>query len=59
MQGGLLMSVIRSLSTSRDLADRDRERAELEKGYVHCDQKLNELVAQHNTDLYHVRVKIT
>lgn len=48
------MSVIRSLSTSRDLADRDRERNELEKGFAQCDTKLNELVAQHNNDLYHV-----
>ena len=48
------MSVIRTLSTSRDLQDRDRERAELEKGFVQCDQKLNDLVSQHNNDLYHV-----
>ena len=48
------MSVIRSLSNSRDLADRDRERNELEKGFIQCDKKLNELVALHNNDLYTV-----
>ncbi|KAH9520629.1 Exocyst complex component 4 [Dermatophagoides farinae] len=52
--GGLLMSVIRSLTTSRDSADRDRERLELEKGFQQCDAKLNELISQHGNDLYKV-----
>ncbi|KAF7496669.1 Exocyst complex component 4 [Sarcoptes scabiei] len=52
--GGLLMSVIRTLTTSRDSADRDRERIELEKGFQQCDSKLNDLMGKHGNDLYQV-----
>lgn len=48
------MSVIRTLTTSRDSADRDREKTELEKDFRQCDEKLMELVAEHSNDLYNV-----
>lgn len=48
------MSVIRSLTTSRDSADRDHERKELEKGFALCDEKLTDLVSHHNNDLSQV-----
>lgn len=48
------MSVIRSLTSSRDSADRDRERLELEKGFQQCDVKLDEMITEHSNDLYQV-----
>ncbi|CAG2168941.1 unnamed protein product, partial [Oppiella nova] len=54
LKGGLLMSVIRSLTSSRDSMDRDRERANLEREFKDCDQKLSALVVQHHTDLFQV-----
>lgn len=51
---GLLMSVIRTLSTSESNEQRDREKAKLEREYKKCDQKLNELVSIHKQDLERV-----
>lgn len=48
---GLLISVIRSLSASQNSADRDREKAKLEKDFKRSDQKLDDLVAQNKDDL--------
>uniref|UniRef100_A0A131XK69 Exocyst complex component Sec8 n=1 Tax=Hyalomma excavatum TaxID=257692 RepID=A0A131XK69_9ACAR len=48
---GLLISVIRSLSASQNSADRDREKAKLEKDFKRSDQKLDDLVAQNKEDL--------
>ncbi|XP_033633233.1 exocyst complex component 4-like isoform X3 [Asterias rubens] len=42
---GLLMSVIRTLSASEDLHQREVEKAKLEKAYRECDQKLDKLIA--------------
>ncbi|XP_022257470.1 exocyst complex component 4-like [Limulus polyphemus] len=42
---GLLMSVIRALSASQNNADRDREKAKLEKEFKRSDQRLDDLVA--------------
>lgn len=50
-QNGLLISVIRSLSASQNSADRDREKAKLEKDFKRSDQKLDDLVAQNKDDL--------
>lgn len=48
------MSVIRSLTASRDSADRDREKANLEREYCSSDAKLGALVAEHHADLSQV-----
>jgi len=48
------MSVIRSLTSSRDSTDRDREKANLEKEFRECDSKLSSLVVSHHTDLSQV-----
>lgn len=48
---GLLMSVIRALSASQNNADRDREKAKLEKEFKRSDQRLDDLVAAHHEDL--------
>ncbi|XP_029842288.3 exocyst complex component 4 [Ixodes scapularis] len=48
---GLLISVIRSLSASQNSADRDREKAKLEKDFKRSDQKLDDMVAQNKEDL--------
>ncbi|XP_038070549.1 exocyst complex component 4-like isoform X2 [Patiria miniata] len=41
---GLLMSVIRTLSASEDLHQREVEKAKLEKAYRECDQRLDKLI---------------
>ncbi|CAH1408099.1 unnamed protein product [Nezara viridula] len=51
---GLLMAVIRTLSTSESNEQRDLERAKLEREYKKCDQRLNELVSIHKQDLEQV-----
>ncbi|CAH1993571.1 unnamed protein product [Acanthoscelides obtectus] len=51
---GLLMSVIRTLSASETNEQRDREKAKLETDYKICDQKLDELVLNHEQDLTEV-----
>jgi exocyst complex component 4 len=45
------MSVIRSLTASRDTEDRDREKANLQREYQESDRRLDKLVLQHHTDL--------
>lgn len=54
LQSGLLMSVIRTLSASETNEQRDREKAKLEKEYKKCDQRLDELVSIHNSELAQV-----
>lgn len=45
------MSVIRSLTASRDTDERDREKANLQREYQESDRRLDKLVVQHHTDL--------
>lgn len=45
------MSVIRSLTASRDSADRDREKANLDKEFRESDARLSSLVVSHHSDL--------
>ncbi|XP_029470961.1 exocyst complex component 4 [Rhinatrema bivittatum] len=48
---GLLISVIRTLSTSDDVEDRETEKGRLEEAYDKCDHDLDELIVQHYTEL--------
>ncbi|XP_024593741.1 exocyst complex component 4 [Neophocaena asiaeorientalis asiaeorientalis] len=48
---GLLISVIRTLSTSDDVEDRESEKGRLEEAYEKCDRDLDELIVQHYTEL--------
>ncbi|XP_029779030.1 exocyst complex component 4 isoform X3 [Suricata suricatta] len=48
---GLLISVIRTLSTSDDVEDRENEKGRLEEAYEKCDRDLDELIVQHYTEL--------
>ena len=48
---GLLISVIRSLSTSDDVEDRENEKGRLEEAYKKCDPGLGELIVQCYTEL--------
>ncbi|KAM6284170.1 exocyst complex component 4 [Spheniscus humboldti] len=48
---GLLISVIRTLSTSDDVQDRETEKGRLEEAYEKCDRDLDELIVQHYTEL--------
>ncbi|XP_032257431.1 exocyst complex component 4 isoform X1 [Halichoerus grypus] len=48
---GLLISVIRTLSTSDDVEDRESEKGRLEEAYEKCDHDLDELIVQHYTEL--------
>ncbi|CAH1783447.1 unnamed protein product [Owenia fusiformis] len=48
---GLLMSLIRTLSSSADFEQREKEKARLEKAYKESDRKLDKLVAEHYDDL--------
>ncbi|XP_064298385.1 exocyst complex component 4 isoform X1 [Phalacrocorax carbo] len=48
---GLLISVIRTLSTSDDIHDRENEKGRLEEAYEKCDRDLDELIVQHYTEL--------
>ncbi|XP_078409181.1 exocyst complex component 4 isoform X1 [Cetorhinus maximus] len=48
---GLLISVIRTLSTSDDVQDREAEKGRLEEAYEKCDHDLDELIVQHYTEL--------
>lgn len=45
------MSVIRSLTASRDTEERDREKANLQREFQESDRRLDKLVVQHHTDL--------
>ncbi|XP_077991947.1 exocyst complex component 4-like isoform X2 [Glandiceps talaboti] len=48
---GMLMSVIRTLSASEDLEQREIEKTRLERAYRECDKKLGKLVEDHYSDL--------
>ncbi|XP_045144858.1 exocyst complex component 4 [Echinops telfairi] len=48
---GLLISVIRTLSTSDNVEDRENEKGRLEEAYERCDRDLDELIVQHYTEL--------
>ncbi|NWI89988.1 EXOC4 protein, partial [Pitta sordida] len=48
---GLLISVIRTLSSSDDVEDRETEKGRLEEAYEKCDRDLDELIVQHYTEL--------
>ncbi|XP_039180672.1 exocyst complex component 4 isoform X2 [Crotalus tigris] len=48
---GLLISVIRTLSTSDNVEDREHEKARLEEAYEKCDRNLDELIVQHYNEL--------
>ena len=45
------MTVIRNLTSSREAEDRDREKANLEYNFKITDQKLDEYVVKHHSDL--------
>ncbi|GAB6023182.1 Exocyst complex component 4 [Chamberlinius hualienensis] len=47
----LLMSVVRSISSSDSNDHRDKEKAKLEKEYKRSDQKLDELIANRSEDM--------
>ncbi|XP_069485726.1 exocyst complex component 4 [Ambystoma mexicanum] len=48
---GLLISVIRTLSSSDDVRERETEKGRLEEAYEKCDRDLDELIVQHYTEL--------
>ncbi|XP_075221866.1 exocyst complex component secretory 8 [Lycorma delicatula] len=48
---GLLMNVIRTLSTSESNEQRDKEKAKLEKDYKKSDQQLDELISLYDKEL--------
>lgn len=50
-QTGLLMSVIRSLTASRDNVERDREKVNLQREFHESDTRLDKLVVNHHADL--------
>lgn len=50
-QSGLLMSVIRTLSASESNEQRDREKARLEREYRKSDQRLDQLITNHDQAL--------
>lgn len=58
-QTGLLMTVIRSLTASRDTEERDREKANLQREYNESDARLDKLVLQHHQDLTQVMSAFT
>ncbi|XP_053506518.1 exocyst complex component 4 [Ictalurus furcatus] len=47
----LLISVIRTLSSSNDVQDRETEKSRLEEAYEKCDRDLDQLIVQHYTEL--------
>ncbi|KAI5618024.1 exocyst complex component 4, partial [Silurus asotus] len=47
----LLISVIRTLSRSDDVQDRETEKSRLEEAYEKCDRDLDQLIVQHYTEL--------
>ncbi|RZF42554.1 hypothetical protein LSTR_LSTR016940 [Laodelphax striatellus] len=53
-KSGLLMTVIRTLSTSESNEQRDKEKAKLEREYKKSDQQLDELISLHDNDLTQV-----
>ncbi|XP_062339615.1 exocyst complex component 4 [Osmerus eperlanus] len=48
---GLLISVIRTLSSSDDVQDRETEKGRLEEAFEKCDRDLDEQIVQHYTEL--------
>uniref|UniRef100_A0A3P8VFX6 Exocyst complex component Sec8 n=1 Tax=Cynoglossus semilaevis TaxID=244447 RepID=A0A3P8VFX6_CYNSE len=48
---GLLISVIRTLSSSDDVQDRETEKGRLEDAFETCDRHLDELIVQHYAEL--------
>uniref|UniRef100_A0A665VZU8 Exocyst complex component Sec8 n=1 Tax=Echeneis naucrates TaxID=173247 RepID=A0A665VZU8_ECHNA len=48
---GLLISVIRTLSSSDDVQDRETEKGRLEEAFETCDRGLDELIVQHYAEL--------
>lgn len=54
MQSGLLMTVIRTLSTSDSNEQRDQERTKLERDYKKSNQQLEELVSVNHDELTRV-----
>ncbi|XP_053719677.1 exocyst complex component 4 isoform X2 [Synchiropus splendidus] len=48
---GLLISVIRTLSSSDDVQDRETEKGRLEDAFETCDRGLDELIVQHYAEL--------
>uniref|UniRef100_A0A3Q3VMB6 Exocyst complex component Sec8 n=1 Tax=Mola mola TaxID=94237 RepID=A0A3Q3VMB6_MOLML len=48
---GLLISVIRTLSSSDDVQDRETEKGRLEEAFETCDRDLDELIVQHYEEL--------
>ncbi|CAI5636052.1 exocyst complex component 4 [Oreochromis niloticus] len=48
---GLLISVIKTLSSSDDVQDRETEKSRLEEAFETCDQDLDELIVQHYAEL--------
>ncbi|KAL4658431.1 exocyst complex component 4 isoform X1 [Arapaima gigas] len=48
---GLLISVIRTLSSSDDVQDRETEKGRLEEAYEKCDRDLDDQIVQHYTEL--------
>ncbi|XP_063074092.1 exocyst complex component 4 [Engraulis encrasicolus] len=47
----LLISVIRTLSSSDDVQDRETEKSRLEEAYEKCDSQLDEKIVRHYTEL--------
>lgn len=45
------LGVLRTLSTSDDVEDRENEKGRLEEAYEKCDRDLDELIVQHYTEL--------
>ncbi|KAM9771610.1 exocyst complex component 4 [Syngnathus typhle] len=48
---GLLISVIRTLSSSDDVQDRETEKGRLEEAFETCDRDLDQLIIQHYAEL--------
>ncbi|KAK3603022.1 hypothetical protein CHS0354_037770 [Potamilus streckersoni] len=48
---GFLMSIVRTLSTSADFEQREKEKARIEKAFRECDVRLGQLVRDHYSDL--------
>uniref|UniRef100_A0A3B3ZG58 Exocyst complex component Sec8 n=1 Tax=Periophthalmus magnuspinnatus TaxID=409849 RepID=A0A3B3ZG58_9GOBI len=48
---GLLISVIRTLSSSDDVQDRETEKGRLEEAFETCDRDLDQLIVQHYAEL--------
>ncbi|XP_064630302.1 exocyst complex component 4-like isoform X2 [Lineus longissimus] len=56
---GLLMSVIRTLSSSADFTEREKEKSRLEKAFKESDGKLEQLVSENYNDLNQILQSFT